>query len=218
MTSGQLATIPGTLSAIAGIASILGDGRLFTDTWTDAQVQKLSTRWRDHPEGLAVIDAATRAAISTVSRSVRVAPSSVNFFADRGVMQVTVVNDLAVPIHDVHLTLTPAQPRLRIERQPGPLKIGAKSRATVPLQVTSIAAGLVNVEAVLTTRNGTPLGQNASVNVRVQPPPPGSTGFWAAWPAWSSCSAPNDPYVADLPAPLAPTRRSLHSMTESLDN
>ena len=176
LTSSQLATIPGTLSAITGIASILGDGRLFTATWTDAQVQKLSARWRDHPDGLTAIDDATTSAISTVSRSVRVAPSSVNFFANRGVMQVTVVNDLNVPIHDVHLTLTPAQPRLRIERQPGPLKIGAKSRTTVPLQVTSIAAGVVSVETVLTTRNGTPLGQNAGVNVRVQPP-----ATWIYW-------------------------------------
>jgi len=176
LTSSQLATVPGTLSAITGIASILSDGRPFTATWTDAQVQKLSTRWRDHPDGLTAIDAATSSAIGTVSRSVRVAPTSVNFFADRGVMQVTVVNELNVPIHDVHLTLTPAQPRLRIERQPGPLKIGAKSRATVPLQVTSIAAGVVSVEAVLTTRNGTPLGQRTGVSVHVQPP-----ATWIYW-------------------------------------
>ena len=86
------------------------------------------------------------------------------------------VNDLAVPVHDVHLTLTPGQPRLRIEQQPGPLRIGAKSRTNVPLQVTSIAAGLVPIEAVLTTPNGTPLGQNARVDVRVQP-----TSTWIYW-------------------------------------
>ena len=176
LTSAQLATIQDTLSAISGISSILGDGRLFATTWIDAQVQELSTRWREHPEGLTAIDAATKSAINTVSSSVSVAPSSVNFFADRGVMQVTVVNDLTVPIHDVHLTLTPAQPRLRIERQPGPLKIGAKSRANVRLEVTSIAAGLVKVDAVLTTRDGTPLGQDASVPVRVQPP-----ATWIYW-------------------------------------
>jgi hypothetical protein len=176
LTSGQLATIQDTLSAISGISSILGDGRLFATTWIDAQVQELSTRWREHPEGLTAIDAATKSAINTVSSSVSVAPSSVNFFADRGVMQVTVVNDLTVPIHDVHLTLTPAQPRLRIERQPGPLKIGAKSRANVRLEVTSIAAGLVKVDAVLTTRDGTPLGQDARVPVRVQPP-----ATWIYW-------------------------------------
>jgi Family of unknown function (DUF6049) len=176
VSSDQLTSIPGTLSDIDGIASIMGNGRLFRDTWTDAQVQTLSTRWRGHPHDPAVIDAATRAAIRKISANVRVAPSAVNFFADRGVMQVTVVNDLAVPIHDVRLTLSPAQPRLRIEQQPPPLRIGANSRANVRLQVTSIAAGLVNVNAVLATPNGTPLGQEASVNVRVHPP--------ASWIYW----------------------------------
>jgi len=176
LTSETLASIPGTRSDITGIASILGNGEPFTVAWTDAQTQRLSTRWREHPRGITTIDAATRLAISAVSRSVRVVPSSVNFFADRGVLQVIVVNDLDVPIHDVRLTLTPAQPRLRIESQPGPLRIGAKSRVNVPLQVTSIAAGLVGVEAVLTTPNGTPLGQNASVDVRVQPP-----ATWIYW-------------------------------------
>jgi len=170
LTASLLAATAGRLSAIAGIGSILGDGRLFTAPWTDAQAQRLSARWRGHPDGITAIDAATTAALDTIGRGVRVAPTSVNFLADRGVLQVTVVNDLDVPVHDVHLTLTPAQPRLRIERQPDDLKIGARSRANVPLQVTSIAAGLVRVEAVLTTRNGTPLGQNASVDVRVRPP------------------------------------------------
>ena len=176
LSSERLARMPGTLSTIDGVASILGNGPLFTSTWTDAQVQELSARWRDHPHGLTVIDAATRSAIATVSSGVKVVPSSVNFFADRGVVQVTVQNDLDVPIHDVHLTLTPAQPRLRIERQPEPLKIGAKSRANVHVEVTSIAAGLVKVDAVLTTQNGTPLGQDSKVTIRVQPP-----ATWIYW-------------------------------------
>jgi hypothetical protein len=176
LTSDGVANIPRTISAIAGVASVLGDGAAFSGTWTDAQIQKLSARWRDHPEGLLAVDKATTAALSTVSRSVRVAPSSVNFFADRGFLQFTLVNDLAVPIHDVHLTLTPAQPRLRIEQQPGPLKIGAKSRLNVRVQVSSIAAGLVGVAAVLTTPNGTRVGKSAKVNVHVQPP-----SSWIYW-------------------------------------
>ena len=144
--------------------------------WTDAQEQLLSSRWRAHKGGFAALDAATQAAITTVSRQVHVVPSSVNFFADRGVLQVTVVNDLAVPVHDVHLTLIPGQPRLRIDQQPGPMRIGAKSRTNVHVHVTAIAAGLVPVQAVLTTSNGTSLGPNARVNVRVQP-----TSTWIYW-------------------------------------
>jgi hypothetical protein len=176
LSTDRLGTLRRTLVTVNGIASILGDGRHFADTWTDAQVQQLSSRWRNHPEGPTALETATGAAITSASDGVRVAPSSVNFFADRGVLQVTVVNDLDVPIHDVHLSLTPAQPRLRIEQQPAPLRIGAKSRANVRLQAAAIAAGLVSVEAVLTTPNGTPLGQTAAVNVRVQPP-----SSWIYW-------------------------------------
>jgi len=158
------------------VASISNAAQQFKVRWTDTQEQLLSSRWRGHKVGFAALDAATQAAITAVSRGVRVVPSSVNFFADRGVLQVTVVNDLAVPVHDVHLTLTPGQPRLRIEQQPGPLKIGAKSRTNVKLNVTAIAAGLVPIKAVLTTANGTPLGQNARVDVRVQP-----TSTWIYW-------------------------------------
>jgi Family of unknown function (DUF6049) len=176
LTPAKLEAVPGTLSAITGIASIRDDARPFQVRWTDAQEQLVSVRWRAHPGGHAAVIAATQAAIAEVSRGVRVAPSSVNFFADRGALQVTVVNDLAVAVHDVRLSLSPAQPRLRIEQQPPPLKIGAKSRTNVRLDVTAIAAGLVPIEAVLTTPNGTPLGQNARVNVRVQP-----TSTWIYW-------------------------------------
>ena len=176
LTSAQLRTISSTMSAIDGIASIRDDAQLFQERWSDALDQLLSVRWRDHPGGPTDIGAATQAAITTVTRGVRVAPSSVNFFADQGVLQITVVNDLAVPVHDVRLTLTPAQPRLRIEQQPGPLRIGANSRTNVKLQVTAIATGLVPIEAVLSTPNGTPLGQNARVDVRVQP-----TSTWVYW-------------------------------------
>jgi hypothetical protein len=176
LTAARLRTISTTKSAITGITSIRDDAALFGARWSDAQNQVLSVRWRARPSGLATLETATRAAVTAVSQGVRVAPSSVNFFADKGVLQITVVNDLDVPVHDVRLTLTPAQPRLRIEQQPGPLRIGPKSRTNVPLRVTAIAAGLVPIEAVLSTRNGTPLGQNARVNVRVQP-----TSTWIYW-------------------------------------
>ncbi len=176
LTQATLQNISRTTLAIDGVASIRDDTQSFRARWTDAQEQVLSSRWRGHARGIPVIDAATQAAITAVSGGVHVVPSSVNFFADKGVLQVTVVNDLAVPVHDVHLTLTPGQPRLRIDQQSGPLEIGAESRTNVKLSVTAVAAGLVPVEAVLTTPNGTLLGQKARVSVRVQP-----TGTWLYW-------------------------------------
>jgi hypothetical protein len=176
LTAARLETTSRMTSAIAGIASIRDDPEPFRARWTDAQNQTVSSRWRGHGGELDKIDKATLAAISAVSQGVRVAPSSVNFFADKGVLQITVVNDLDIPVHGVHLTLTPGQPRLRIEQQPGPLRIGAKSRTNVQIRITAVAAGLVPIKAVLTTPNGTPLGQNAHVDVRVQP-----TSTWIYW-------------------------------------
>jgi len=183
LTSATLQNISRTTRTIDGVASIRDDTQSFQARWTDAQEQVLSSRWRGHARGVTAINAATQSAITAVSSGVRVVPSSVNFFADRGVLQITVVNDLAVPVHDVHLTLTPGQPRLRIDQQSGPLKIGAKSRTNVKLGVTAVAGGLVPVEAALTTPNGTPLGQTARVNVRVQP-----TGTWLYWVLWGLAS------------------------------
>ncbi|HEY8620269.1 MAG TPA: DUF6049 family protein [Dermatophilaceae bacterium] len=176
LSQASLRQISRTTSAIEGVAGISNDAQQFKVRWTDAQEQLLSSRWRGHKVGFGALDAATQAAITSVSRQVHVVPSSVNFFADRGVLQITVVNDLAVPVHDVRLTLIPGQPRLRIDQQPGPLRIGAKSRANVHVHVTAIAAGLVPVEAVLRTANGTSLGPHARVNVRVQP-----TSTWIYW-------------------------------------
>ena len=176
LTQARLLDISRTTLAIDGVASIRDDTQSFLVRWTDAQEQVLSSRWRGHGRGITAINAATQAAINAVSSGVHVVPSSVNFFADRGTLQITVVNDLAVPVHDVHLTLNPGQPRLRIDQQAGPLRIGADSRTNVRLNVTAIAAGLVPIQAVLTTSNGTPLGQNANVNVRVQP-----TSTWIYW-------------------------------------
>jgi hypothetical protein len=176
LTAARLGTISRMTSAIAGIASIRDDPEPFMARWTDAQNQTISARWRGHEGELDKIDRATLAAIGAVSQGVRVAPSSVNFFADKGVLQITVVNNLDIPVHGVHLTLTPGQPRLRIEQQPGPLRIGAKSRTNVQIRITAVAAGLVPIKAALTTANGTPLGQNAHVDVRVQP-----TSTWIYW-------------------------------------
>ena len=176
LTQARLQNIVRMTRAIDGVASIRDDTKSFRVRWTDAQQQVLSSRWRGHGRAVTVINTATQAAIDAASRGVYVVPSSVNFFADRGVLQITVVNNLAVPVHDVHLTLSPGQPRLRIDQQPGPLRIGPKSRTNVKLDVTAIAAGLVPVDAVLTTANGTSLGQNARLNVRVQP-----TSTWIYW-------------------------------------
>jgi hypothetical protein len=83
---------------------------------------------------------------------------------------VTVVNELAVPVDGVRLVLNPTNPRLRIVSQPGPVQIAAGSKAVVPVQAEALAAGLVTVNATLTTGDGTPIGVPGSITVRANPP------------------------------------------------
>jgi hypothetical protein len=83
---------------------------------------------------------------------------------------VTVVNDLGVEVDGVRLVLNPTNPRLRIVAQPDPIQIGANSRAVVPVRAEALAAGLVPVNATLTTGDGTPIGVPGTITVRANPP------------------------------------------------
>ena len=130
-------------------------------------------------------------------------------------------NDLDVPVKDVKLTVEASNPRLQIDSQPSVLRIGPKSRATVTVRVTALAAGLVPLRTTLTTPDGTVIGQGADVQVRVTP-----TGNWVYWglgglarrhpaagyrplraasaqpcPAPGSAAAPGDVGRHDQPAP-----------------
>src|SRR6185436_102639 len=71
LTDARLRAIADTRSAITGIASIQDDAGLFQVRCDDAQDQMLSVRWRGNPGGPAAIGAATRDAITAISRGVR---------------------------------------------------------------------------------------------------------------------------------------------------
>ncbi len=130
-----------------------------------------STRWRGHgPAWRAAYDRLDRR-IHDLSQGVHVVPSMINFFAEHGALQVTVVNDLDVEVRDVRLlTQVQGRPsRLVIHSAPPTLTIRPHSRATVRLDVEALAAGTVPITASLRTASGTPLGEDATVRVRVQP-------------------------------------------------
>lgn len=176
LTRARLSAAMARRTAVDGVSSVMADPLGFRSTWLDAQDQLLSTRWRGHGAQYDQLQRRVRAATDRVRSGVQVRTSSVNFFADKGLLQLTVVNDLDVPVHDVRLRLTPASPKLQILSQPAPLRIGSRSRSQVRVPVKALAAGLVPVEARLTTANGTRLGPRAQMLVRVQP-----TGSWLYW-------------------------------------
>ncbi len=160
---------------VAGIGSVLTPTTTSTLVPHETTIQALaSSRWRGQARAFAATSEAVYNRISTLTTGVSVLPSTVNFLADHGVMQVTAVNNLDVAVHNVRLVLEPQgqPPRLRIT-SPEPLSIAPRSRTTVRVSVEAVAAGVVPVSTRLTTATGTRLGTDATVNVRVQP-----TGGW----------------------------------------
>ena len=165
-----------TVRTVRGVAQIRDDGDEFLRTWTRAAEQLASTRWRAAPTAWNTLSGRVSEAAEQTTTAVKVSASTINFLADSGRLQITVTNDLAVPVEDVKLTVEASNPRLRIDSQPPVLRIGPKSRATVTVSVTALAAGPVPLRTTLTTPDGTVIGQGADVQVRVTP-----TGNWIYW-------------------------------------
>ncbi|HEY7720484.1 MAG TPA: DUF6049 family protein [Pedococcus sp.] len=174
----RLQNLQENLRTIRGVATIREDGEEFSRIWGRASEQLASTRWRVPPARAewSTLSRGVSGAIDETTRSITVSRSNINFLADTGRLQVTVANDLDVAVENVKLTLEPATPRLRIDSQPPVMRIGAKSRATAIVGVTTLAAGSVPLRTTLTTPDGTVIGQGADVVVQVTP-----TGDWVYW-------------------------------------
>lgn len=176
LTTVRVAQLEQTVRTVRGVAQIRDDGDRFLRTWTRAAEQLASTRWRAAPTAWNTLSGRVSEAAKQTTTAVKVSASTVNFLAESGRLQITVTNDLAVPVDNVKLTVEASNPRLRIDSQPSVLRIGPRSRATVSVSVTALAAGPVPLRTTLTTPDGTVIGQGADVQVRVTP-----TGNWIYW-------------------------------------
>ncbi|SOC58451.1 DUF6049 family protein, partial [Ornithinimicrobium cerasi] len=168
----SLATLRGHLD---GLREVLV-GTTAVDSWDRALTQAWSTRWRGEPDAWSESWRPVRAASSQARAALHVNPGTVNFLADQGLMRVTIVNTLPVAVQDVRVRLVSSSSILQIVDQPEPLTIGGDSRATVTFSARAVTRGETTVTAQLTAPNGTSLGDNAPVEVRVQP-----TGVWIYW-------------------------------------
>lgn len=176
LTAARLARLGATVRTVEGVATIRDDGDAFARTWSRAAEQLASARWRAAPTAWNTLSGQVDKAAAQTTTAVKVAAGTINFLADSGRLQITVTNDLDVPVEDVKLTVAASNPRLRIDSQPPTLRIGPHSKATVSVSVTALAAGPVPLSTTLTTPDGTVIGQGADVQVRVTP-----TGDWVYW-------------------------------------
>jgi hypothetical protein len=176
LTEARLAALTRLREDLSGAGQIVPEGGVRAAAWLAVLDQSLSARWREDPVGWTDPVDAARGVADEVLTGVRVNPTTINFLADEGLIQLTVTNSLPVQVSDVRVTLTPGHPRLRVVEQPEPVTVGPGSRATVQFRARALSAGEVEVRTTMAAPDGTPIGRAEVMQVRVQP-----TGAWIYW-------------------------------------
>ena len=176
LTTARVRAATTALRSIAAMAQVRADGKANLGLWTETFRQLLASRWRDDPAALGHAIGLVRAAGAEARKGVAVTPEKINFFADSGLLTVTVTNDLDVAVDGVRVDLTPLSNRFRLEQTPAPVDIGPRSRANLRVRATALAAGDVPIKVSLSTPDGRRLGGDATVLVRAYP-----TGAWIYW-------------------------------------
>ena len=176
LTPQAASRLAGTGTTVRAMAAVRSDGEGFAAPLLQAGQQLLATSWRTAPGRWGTLDTSVTRAATSGASGVFVSPRQINFLADSGRIQITVVNDLDVAVHDLTLTLHPDNPRLRIESPTTSVTIGARSRTTRIFRATALAAGPVPITATLTAPDGTVIRRDAPVRISVTP-----TGDWMYW-------------------------------------
>ena len=157
------------LATVEGLRRILPADAPTTRTWTAGIKQLTSSRWRGGSQAWSQLREAVGGSIDAAAHGVQVRPSTINFLADSGTIQITVDNTLPYAVHDVRLELVPGSPKLRVTQSTKSLTIAAGSRTTIQVEVTALGAGTVPLEARLSTPDGIALGSATTVDMNVRP-------------------------------------------------
>ncbi len=157
-------------------AQIRADGALVGPRWASALDELLSASWRGMGPAWTGLYSSIADEVDATTTAVHVAPQTITFLADRGRVQLAVVNDLDVEVDHLTVELVPDSPRLRIDSPPSTVRIGPHSRAAITADATALAAGQVRLTARILGPTGVEVGREAVVQVSVTP-----TGSWIFW-------------------------------------
>lgn len=176
LTPSRNTALTAALDALAPVAEVRADGAANWAFWTEVSAHAASSRWRADRSLLLPVIASARTAGAQARTAIAVVPDRINFFADSGQLQVTITNDLDVAVEEVQVVLTSLVPSFRLTGTPEPVTIGARSRATVRVPATALAAGSVPIRVRLFSPGEQHIGVDNTVQVRAYP-----TGSWFYW-------------------------------------
>jgi len=177
LSTRHVAAVRRLRGALATLGEVVDPPSSVTDVLQRSSLALLSSSWRGRPDQLAARRATVAKQVAVLTNKVHVLPSSVNFLASSGRLQITVANDLTQAVSGLRVRVTSTNPRLRVRtREVATPALAAKTRTQVQVPVQAIASGAVLLNAQLISASGRPLGSSVPVSVRVQP-----TDTWALW-------------------------------------
>lgn len=176
LTGGRAAAIGEDERSVATFASVRSDGTTWRRTVDPGLDQLTSARWRSTPFAAVRLHDTLSRAVTLTRDDLVVSSGDVNFFADTGRLQITIVNNTDVELANLTVDLASDNPSFRIEDHPDPVTIGPGGRQTVTVQATALAAGQAPVRVLVTTPRGEELTHPATLRVRMRPT--GAAIYW----------------------------------------
>ena len=173
LTSQRAADLINDTEAMLTFASVRADGPTWRREMTLAIRQLMSTRWRSDLPAYSILHKQLTTEVTLAEDDLQVSSGDVNFFADTGRLQITIVNRTDVQLSNLVVRLVPDSPSLRIDGDPDPVTIGPDGRHTVTVNATALAAGQVPVQVSVASPDGEEIAAPATLHVKVRP-----TGAW----------------------------------------
>lgn len=156
-----------TRARLADFASIAADPQRLVLDEQRRLLQVTAAAWRSDPGGRSSFANAARAAAADLPRQVAVLPTgTVNLISETGELPITVRNALSQPI-SAYLRLTPEAPSLQVPTLVE-VNVPANSEVAVGVGVSAVGSADIGVQAQLLDRQGRPVGDPATLFVRVR--------------------------------------------------
>jgi hypothetical protein len=155
-------------AADGAFSTVAEDPALITGQRRLKLLATLAPQWNRHPGGWGSAITDFLAESVALHKSVRVIESSeITFAADRGLLPITVRNDLSQSV-TVIITVRPRTPLLSIEDTQFELTIEPDSQRRALIPAESRSNGIVELVVSIRTLDGLSVGQTTTVTTRVQ--------------------------------------------------
>jgi hypothetical protein len=165
----------GLRSQLSALGEVVSEPSRATANLQGSTLDLVSASWRGHRDELAARQQVATSSVTATVTKLRVLPTTITFLRSSGELQLTIANDLDLPVSDLRLQVVAPSPRLVVQRtQSEPISLQPHTRTSVRVPVRALASGKVDLQARLVAPSGAPIGAVESVQVRVRP-----TDSWA---------------------------------------